>query len=121
MLAKPSGWTIRSAVELETKFTYVERVCSYTDLPTEPPRHKPETDPPLGHFPSAGKLELAGAELRYRPGLPLALRGVSLSIVAGEAMALHRGNFVACLCSLLPCFALRCLLILGCTASLFLA
>jgi hypothetical protein len=35
-------------------------------------------------WPSAGELSFDNAQLRYRPGLPLALQGVSVDIHPGE-------------------------------------
>ena len=78
------GWVVRSGVDLETKFTYVERVGAYTDLQQEPPRRQPAYDPPASSFPSNGTVSFQAAELRYRPGLPLALKGISLTINGGE-------------------------------------
>jgi ATP-binding cassette subfamily C (CFTR/MRP) protein 1 len=85
------GWVVRSGVDLETKFTYVERVGAYTDLEQEPPRRQPDYDPPTSSstaasssFPSDGAVRFEAAELRYRPGLPLALKGISIDINGGE-------------------------------------
>ena len=60
----------------ETKFTYVERVAAYTDLTTEPARQL-GSDPPGPAFPSKGGVVFSSSVLRYRPGLPLALKGAS--------------------------------------------
>eukprot|EP01045_Picozoa_sp_COSAG04_P015249 COSAG04_NODE_1192_length_7801_cov_7.001298_13_plen_107_part_00 len=62
------------AYRQETKFTYVERVAAYTDLTTEPARLL-DSDPRGPSFPSEGGVAFSSSVLRYRPGLPLALKG----------------------------------------------
>ena len=61
----------------ETKFTYVERVAAYTDLTTEPARLL-DSDPRGPSFPSEGGVAFSSSVLRYRPGLPLALKGTTM-------------------------------------------
>merc|ERR1719171_1047259 len=65
--------------------TCLERLLEYAGagVPEEAPRHLP-SDPPPGAWPRCGSLELEGVSLRYREGLPLALRGVSCTFAAGE-------------------------------------
>ena len=61
-----------------------------------PPEAAYDTDPkvlaalPPG-WPAGGAISVKGLELRYRPGLPLVLRGVSFEVAAGEKVR-------ACLC-----------------------
>ena len=43
----------------------------------------PAEDPPAD-FPSAGKLEFVDAKMRYRPGLPLVLKGLSFTVAAAS-------------------------------------
>ena len=60
------------------------RILDYYSLPPEAP---PQTDFALpDKWPSQGALEFRNVSMRYRPdpSLPLALRGVSFSIEAGQ-------------------------------------
>jgi hypothetical protein len=49
----------------------------------EPPHDPPDPDAaPPAAWPTLGRVEFCDVELRYRPGLPLALRGVSFATQA---------------------------------------
>merc|ERR1719271_2071434 len=65
--------------------TCLEHLLEYAGaaVPQEAPRHLP-SDPPRGAWPLSGSLELENVALRYREGLPLALRDVSCAVEAGE-------------------------------------
>lgn len=65
----------------------VERVLHYTQLPMEAKPILP-TDPPESAWPTIGSLEFKNVEMRYRPDLPLILKGISFSIKAGEKVGL---------------------------------
>eukprot|EP01051_Picozoa_sp_SAG22_P025863 SAG22_NODE_7871_length_701_cov_0.958472_1_plen_185_part_01 len=67
------------------QMTYVERVFQYIDLPGEPAAVLPSD--PAG-WPNAGSIEVQNISLRYRPGLPLALDGVSLSVAPRERVGI---------------------------------
>jgi len=74
---------IGQIAEFGMAFNCVERLMEYaTALPAEAQLGRR----PAGDWPSAGTLEVADLRLRYRPGLPLALRGVSFSTGAGERL-----------------------------------
>ncbi|XP_068583608.1 LOW QUALITY PROTEIN: ATP-binding cassette sub-family C member 10 [Cebidichthys violaceus] len=73
---------IFSFTQTEMQLVSVERTEEYsTGLPTEP-QHQNTQLPPA--WPEQGCLELRGAVLAYRDGLPNALDGVSLAVRAGE-------------------------------------
>merc|ERR1719440_320932 len=68
----------RMSLELEKSFAAVERVQEYTtDVP-----HEVTTgaEAPEGVWPRAGKIVMHNLQLRYRPELPLVLKGVSCTI-----------------------------------------
>jgi ATP-binding cassette, subfamily C (CFTR/MRP), member 1 len=74
------NWTVRMASDFEANMISVERIEQYGKLKTEAP-HKLPTDENLDKdWPQTGKIEFKGAKLRYRPGLPLVLKGLDLSI-----------------------------------------
>ncbi|KAF6255037.1 ABC transporter [Scenedesmus sp. NREL 46B-D3] len=78
------------ASKTESDFNSVERVVQYLQPATEAPE---ETAPdvaatlPAG-WPAAGALSVRDLKLRYRPGLPLVLRGVSFEVSPGEKVGL---------------------------------
>jgi ABC-type multidrug transport system fused ATPase/permease subunit len=49
------------------------------EAPHEIPEKKPPTD-----WPQRGSVEFKNVEMRYRPGLPNVLHGISLTIKGGE-------------------------------------
>lgn len=77
-------WTVRLIAEAENAFTSVERVVGFHDLPGEPPYRVARALQPPPSWPSQGAISFSGLTMRFRPGLPYALEGVSLSIHPGE-------------------------------------
>ncbi|CAM6102471.1 unnamed protein product [Calypogeia fissa] len=63
----------------EVQMVSVERIMQYSNLPSEAPTIIPDRRPPSG-WPNAGRIELQHLQLRYRPDLPLVLKGVSCVI-----------------------------------------
>ena len=81
---KALNWSVRMAAQLETDMVSVERLQHYiADVAPEAPAEVPAADPPAD-WPTAGALEFRDVKLRYRPGLPLVLKGLTLSIAAGQ-------------------------------------
>ena len=78
------NWSVRMASDMEANMVAVERVQEYIKLESEGDRHTPVDDTLPSNWPSQGKLEMKGAKLRYRPGLPLVLKGLDLNIPAGS-------------------------------------
>jgi hypothetical protein len=71
---------VRQLAEVENNMNSVERIVYYAhDLKQEPPYEIPEQRPPAP-WPSIGKLEINEAVLRYRHGIPLVLKGLSMSV-----------------------------------------
>ena len=73
-------------VTLTTK-NAAERVLHYNHLEMEAAPTLP-TDPKPEAWPTQGKVEFKLVELRYRPDLPLVLKGVSFSIQPGEKIGI---------------------------------
>merc|ERR1719210_818443 len=78
---------IGQIAEFGMAFNCVERVMEYaTKLPTEAALTT-NTGPAAG-WPTRGVLEVANLHLRYRPGLPLVLKGISFTTAAGERLGI---------------------------------
>lgn len=64
----------------------VETVTHYShgnNIDQEAPHEIEETQPPA-QWPAHGAIEFKDITMRYRPGLPLVLKGLSLNISGGE-------------------------------------
>ncbi|ODO00356.1 hypothetical protein I350_06992 [Cryptococcus amylolentus CBS 6273] len=84
------GMVTRQSAEVENNMNAVERVLWYSnanELPQEAAHHLPSTDPPMT-WPGQGAVEFKDAVMSYRPGLPPVLKGLSLSISAGEKVGI---------------------------------
>jgi len=70
--------------DFEANMVAVERIQQYTNIVSEAPRQT-ETDSKLiDSWPPSGEISLANVKLRYRPGLPLVLKGLDLLIPGGS-------------------------------------
>ncbi|XP_037671061.1 multidrug resistance-associated protein 6 isoform X3 [Choloepus didactylus] len=80
-------WAVRSWTDLESSVVAVERMKDYSRTPKEAPWRLPTcaARPP---WPRQGQIEFRGFGLRYRPELPLAVRGVSFKIQPGEKVGI---------------------------------
>eukprot|EP00793_Prasinoderma_coloniale_P001418 PRCOL_00005193-RA len=79
------NFLVLSFSEMESKGVSMHRILQYTCLDEEPPRRGEDAKASRGDgWPLHGALTFEDVSLRYRPGLPLALRGLSVSIAAGE-------------------------------------
>jgi ABC-type transport system involved in cytochrome bd biosynthesis fused ATPase/permease subunit len=84
VLSQAFGWMVRQLAEVENNMNSVERIVYYArDLEQEPPHEIPEKKP-AAPWPSKGKLEIKDAVLKYRPELPLVLKGLSMTVQGGE-------------------------------------
>lgn len=78
------NWSVRMASDMEANMIAVERVQEYTQLESEGDLNKATDDKlPLG-WPQRGEIQMKGVSLRYRPGLPLVLKGLNVLIPAGS-------------------------------------
>jgi len=76
------GQFVYQMAQVEKDMNVVERVLYYGRLPQEGPATTPD-DPPAS-WPAHGAVEFKDVKLRYRPGLPLVLKGVSFNVLPGE-------------------------------------
>ncbi|GMH87232.1 hypothetical protein TrST_g6248 [Triparma strigata] len=78
------NWSVRMSSDLEAQMVSVERINQYVrDVEPEAPRDMPMDENLPRDFPK-GEIVFENAKLRYRPGLPLVLKGLSLTIPAGS-------------------------------------
>ena len=78
----------REFAEVENNMNSVERIVYYArDLEQEPPHEIPDQKPPAT-WPTKGQVDIDEAVLRYRPELPLVLKGLSMSVDGGEKIGI---------------------------------
>ena len=88
VLFQAFSWVVRQLAEVENDMNSVERIVYYAcDLEQEPPHEIPERKP-AAPWPSEGRLEIKDAVLKYRPELPLVLKGLSISVNGGEKIGI---------------------------------
>lgn len=78
---------LRQASRAENSFNAVERVSTYINLPAEAPTIIESNRPPPA-WPSSGSIKFEDVVLRYRPGLPPVLRGLSFMISPSEKVGI---------------------------------
>ncbi|KAK1862431.1 hypothetical protein I4F81_005005 [Pyropia yezoensis] len=84
-----SPWGVRQASEAENLLVSVERlVAMATTPPVEVAVARPPAVVPPPGWPASGGVTFRNVTLRYRPELPPALDGVSLTVAAGTHVAL---------------------------------
>ncbi|KAG1797618.1 P-loop containing nucleoside triphosphate hydrolase protein [Suillus variegatus] len=82
------NWFVRSASEVEQNVVSVERIVHYAkDLEPEAPYEIPENKPTSG-WPTAGEVEFREYSARYRPGLDLVLKEISMTVKPKENLLL---------------------------------
>ena len=76
------NWTVRMASELETNIIAVERIKEYSETPTEA---LPiiESNRPSDDWPSQGHVKFDHYSTRYREGLDLVLKDITVDIPGG--------------------------------------
>lgn len=96
--------------DLEAAMVAVERVNEYCAVDTEAARFTDADNMPC--WPSAGKIDFREVKLRYRPGLPLVLKGLSIEIPGGSKVGVvgRTGKQDICLlaCSAISSLTLVC-------------
>ncbi|XP_014689382.3 ATP-binding cassette sub-family C member 3 isoform X1 [Equus asinus] len=81
------NWMIRMMSALESNIVAVERVKEYSKTETEAPWVVEGRRPPAG-WPSQGEVEFRNYSVRYRPGLELVLKDLSLHVRGGEKVGI---------------------------------
>lgn len=75
--------------QIENFMNSVERLVEYSnDLPQEKAYQIPETDPHEASWPLNGAITFDNCSMAYRPGLPMALKSLSIKIKAGEKVSI---------------------------------
>ncbi|KAL5604443.1 hypothetical protein BROUX41_002415 [Berkeleyomyces rouxiae] len=77
------NWIVRQSVEVETNIVSVERVLEYAGIKSEAPDIVPDHRPPAA-WPAKGALEFNNYSARYRDGLDLVLKDITLDIKSHE-------------------------------------
>ena len=81
-------WAVRVSVDTENSMTSVERLSHYHNLPSEAAYIVPASQAAPFGWPSRGAITFSNLKLRYRPELPLVLKGVSAKIEPREKIGI---------------------------------
>ncbi|KAJ5579757.1 uncharacterized protein N7459_005742 [Penicillium hispanicum] len=85
-IAQMLQFTVRQFAEVENDMNATERLHYYgTELEEEAPLHRVEVAPT---WPEKGRIEFENTQMRYRDGLPLVLKGLSMDIRGGERIGI---------------------------------
>lgn len=80
------NFAVRQMAEVENDMNNTERVHHYgTALEEEAPSHIGKLPPA---WPQTGAISFDNVQLRYRPGLPLVLKGITIHIKGGERIGI---------------------------------
>jgi len=82
------GWLVRQTAEVENNMNSVERIDYYANEIEQEAPHLVEEKKPPKEWPSEGRVELRDIVLSYRKGLPPVLKGLSMSVKAGEKIGI---------------------------------
>ncbi|XP_073684496.1 ATP-binding cassette sub-family C member 3 isoform X2 [Garra rufa] len=81
------NWMVRMTSDLESNIVAVERVKEYSETQTEAPWEVKDKQPPPD-WPPKGNVEFIDYSVRYREGLDLVLRNISLKVKGGEKIGI---------------------------------
>ncbi|XP_060108083.1 ATP-binding cassette sub-family C member 3 [Heteronotia binoei] len=81
------NWMVRMTSDLETNIVAVERVKEYSETETEAPWIIEDKRPPE-NWPAQGQVQFANYSVRYRKGLDLVLKDLSLDVKGGEKVGI---------------------------------
>uniref|UniRef100_A0A4X2LV23 ATP binding cassette subfamily C member 3 n=1 Tax=Vombatus ursinus TaxID=29139 RepID=A0A4X2LV23_VOMUR len=81
------NWMVRMASDLENNIVAVERVREYSETKTEAPWVIEGSRPPPD-WPHQGEVEFVNYSVRYREGLELVLKNLSLRVKGGEKVGI---------------------------------
>ncbi|XP_048027585.1 ATP-binding cassette sub-family C member 3 isoform X2 [Megalobrama amblycephala] len=81
------NWMVRMTSDLESNIVAVERVKEYSETQTEAPWVVQDKRPPPD-WPPEGNVEFVDYSVRYREGLDLVLRNISLKVKGGEKIGI---------------------------------
>lgn len=78
------GNLVQLLSETEASLTSLERIIAMTEIPEEQDVATDKTIQLRSNWPSSGVLQFDNVTMRYRPGLPLSLDGLSFSLKSGQ-------------------------------------
>jgi len=78
------NWSVRMSSDFEADMISVERIEQYINVRSEAPRQTETDKEIINKWPTRGEINLTNVKLRYRPGLPLVLKGLDLHIPGGS-------------------------------------
>uniref|UniRef100_A0A3Q3WCA4 Uncharacterized protein n=1 Tax=Mola mola TaxID=94237 RepID=A0A3Q3WCA4_MOLML len=81
------NWMVRMSSDLENNIVAVERVKEYSETKTEAPWEVEDKKPPP-EWPLEGNVEFHDYSVRYREGLDLVLKKLTLSVKGGERIGI---------------------------------
>ncbi|KAM9715837.1 ATP-binding cassette sub-family C member 3 isoform 4-T4 [Menidia menidia] len=81
------NWMVRMTSDLENNIVAVERVKEYSETKTEAPWEVEDKKPPA-EWPMEGNVEFSDYSVRYREGLDLVLKGITLNVKGGEKIGI---------------------------------
>ncbi|XP_076154345.1 ATP-binding cassette sub-family C member 3 isoform X1 [Alosa pseudoharengus] len=81
------NWMVRMTSDLESNIVAVERVKEYSETQTEAPWEIEDKKPP-SNWPPQGNVEFRDYSVRYREGLDLVLKNLSLQVKGGEKIGI---------------------------------
>lgn len=81
------NWMVRMSSDLENNIVAVERVKEYSETKTEAPWEVEDKKPPPD-WPTHGNVEFHDYSVRYREGLDLVLKQLTLSVRGGEKIGI---------------------------------
>merc|ERR550519_1464188 len=81
------NWLVRMSSEVETNIVAVERLDEYSQLAIEDDWDRPETAPD-SQWPARGAIKLQNYSTRYREGLGLVLKDISVNFNGGERVGI---------------------------------
>uniref|UniRef100_A0A674JRT1 ATP binding cassette subfamily C member 3 n=1 Tax=Terrapene triunguis TaxID=2587831 RepID=A0A674JRT1_9SAUR len=81
------NWMVRMTSDLESNIVAVERVKEYSETETEAPWIIEDTRPPED-WPTQGEVEFVDYSVRYRKGMDLVLKDLSLRVKGGEKIGI---------------------------------
>lgn len=85
-IAQMLQFTVRQLAEVENNMNATERVHFYgTELDEEAPLRLKEVP---ASWPEKGRIQFSDAKMRYRDGLPLVLKGLSMDVQGGERVGI---------------------------------
>ncbi|TMW62698.1 hypothetical protein Poli38472_005316 [Pythium oligandrum] len=82
------NWTVRMISQLQTQMVSVERIKTYCEMPTEAALTTRADLKPKIEWPESGEVRFSNVSLRYRPGLPRVLRGLSFAVKPHEKIGI---------------------------------